>query len=214
VLEAIAATCRCLACDVRLRIIHSLCHEEELAATTLAQRVGVSVELGAHHLRRLMSCSLIQPRRSGRHVYYTLLPTAAPPDRFAPVGLLRRAFRDLRWTTEGWDAKELVHLAPPRAPLPGDDLLRAMDVVFDAATAFAQVRRLQLVRFLTQQPKPTLESLTQPLSMSPQACWRHLDKLFRRGYVRREGRGAWALSPRGRTRFHHALLAEVERSWG
>ncbi len=213
-LETIAATCRCLACDARLAIIHALCHQTELRASAIAREVGISAELAAHHLRRLTACAVIRPRRSGRYIYYRLTPTPAPPSRFAPVGLLRRAFRDTAWPAKGWDKDEVVHITFPQAAALAPHVVRAMDIVFDATTAFGQVRRLQLMRFLACEGQAGVEKLTQQLSMSPQACWRHLDKLVRRGYIRAARRGVWALCERGETPFHEALLAEAKASWG
>jgi biotin operon repressor len=55
--------------------------------------------------------------------------------------------------------------------------------IFDAATAFTNVRRLQILRRLNKDDVVTSEVLSQELSMSESAVSRHTAKLIRRGYV-------------------------------
>jgi len=213
VLETICTTCRALASDVRLAILYQLSRQQELAASKIADRVSISRGLTAHHLRRLTACALIQPRRSSRYIYYRLRTDPPAPGRFSPAPLVHRAFLHVGWATKGWREEKMIHVTSPQALLLPEDVVRMMDVVFDAATAFANVRRLQLLRFLHGHGAGSVGTLRAQLSMSPQACWRHLDKLRRRGYVRSHGRGAWSLSRKASTRFHSALFAEVTRTW-
>jgi hypothetical protein len=111
----------------------------------------------------------------------------------------------------GWDEQTLIHVAATTVEQVGSVRARLLDVIFDAATAFSNVRRLQLLRFPAERG-PSLEaSIVGELKMSPAACRRHTDKLLRRGLVRRQGGTGWALSDGARTPFHGGLTLEVLR---
>ena len=57
--------------ETRIRIFWILCHSEE-CGVGLAERLGISSPAIAHHLRILRECGLIDSRREGKEVYYTL----------------------------------------------------------------------------------------------------------------------------------------------
>ena len=91
------------------------------------------------------------------------------------------------------------------------------NVVFEAATAFANVRRLQILRWLVDGGEAQVDALTEKLRMSESAATRHMAKLSRRGYVRasRVGRElVYRLAPRSKTPIHTTLFRIVRSEWG
>jgi len=134
---------------------------------------------------------------------------ATPAGHLVVAPLLRRALCKHKWATRGWDAETIVHLAAETVGSCGVTVARVLDVVFDAATAFGNVRRLQIVQLLRQRGTCAPHTIVGEAAMSPIACLRHLDKLQRRGYVRHMGAAAWSLCEKARTPFHAALLAEI-----
>ena len=199
-LETVATCCRGLACEARLVLLYHLAAVRELRASELAERACVPRDHASQHFRRLVAADLLHPRRSGRSI--------------APGVLVRKAFLEPQWATQGWERVKTVHLSPRAARVLPEPALRVADVVFDAATAFAHVRRLQILRFLDQCGARHAIALGESLHMSPQACWRHLDKLRRRGYVSGHLRGLCTLSMKHSSPFHSALLCHAREDWG
>ena len=58
----------------RLRILWLLCHSEECVCN-IAAAVGMSDPAVSHHLRILKKSGIIESRRDGKEVYYTLADT-------------------------------------------------------------------------------------------------------------------------------------------
>ena len=211
-LERIAAVCRVLACGTRLLILREVASERELPAVEIARRVGLVPGLASSHLGRLASAGILVRRRSGRRVYYAFPTREASGEGFSLAGVVSRALREPAWATRGWSEQGLLHLPPAATGVPSDQVARAMDVVFDAATAFTSVRRLQILRLLTQRTACREGEMVGDLRMSPHACRRHMAKLRRRGYVCQQEPGVWGVSGKHRTPFHRALIVEVERA--
>jgi len=212
--ETIAATCRAVASDARLLILRVLSQEGELASKEIGERVGLKPDRASRHLGRLMTAALLRPRRAGAYVYYHL--SQGPAQQLGPAvaRLVRRACREPRWALRGWRERGVLHLASETADRLPPDAARALDVVFDAATAFGNVRRVLLLRLLLRRGPCDEEAIRGELRMSAWAYARQLDKLCRRGYVGRSSQGLWRLSQTRRTRFHSALLREVTRRLG
>ncbi len=208
-LETIAGVCRALACDVKLRVLYHVSLRKELTVKELAAALHIEKTWISHHLARLASVGLLDRRRSGAHVYYRLGSEATGQPGFVPTELLRRAFVGPGWATRGWPEERAVHLLPATVAAMGKLPARVADVAFDAATAFGNVRRLQIVRRLVEKGACEESRFVTDLSMSPQACSRHIDKLKRRGYVRAIKPGKWGLCNEARTPFHRALLSAV-----
>lgn len=61
-----------LADETRLRILLYLCREQELHVTALCEKLGQSQPAVSHHLALLRVANLIEPRRDGKHNYYSL----------------------------------------------------------------------------------------------------------------------------------------------
>jgi len=208
-LEAVCLVCRAVAGEARLRVLHALAGEEELPGKGVARRAGITPPGASKHMARLVAAQLARARRSGAYVYYGLATERGHGFGPAVGGLVARACRDPRWATAQWREKGVIHLSSDTVARVGTRPARALDVVFDAATAFGNVRRLQIVRLLSLRPPCELGRVRQELRMSLRACERHLDKLARRRYVRRVASGEWALADRWRPPFHAALLGAV-----
>jgi len=208
-LERIAVICRGIASENRLLILYHLHLQRELPASEIARRAGISRDLASNHLKLLTNLALLHPRRSGAYIYYRLSSARSRAGTFAPLGLIRRAFRDLDWAMNGWNEAGTLHLSPRIAETSPQDVTRTFDVVFDAATAFSNVRRLQILRYLTRTAEASSKELQRALNMSANAVSRHLDKLLRRGYVSSGGENRWSLSREPKTRFHAKLLELV-----
>jgi len=208
-LEAIVTTCRSLACDAKLVILHRLSAHAELPSSEISERAMLTQDDTSHHLAQLAAQHLLARRRSGARVFYRLNAEGPGAGPEGIVRLVRRACQDVKWATTGWGEKALVHLSAPAVAKLPVGVARALDAVFDAATAFTHARRLMILRFLAENGPARAALVVTALRMSPQARERHLDKLERRGYVCQPGRGTWALCTRQKTPFHRALLAQI-----
>jgi DNA-binding transcriptional ArsR family regulator len=208
-METVVAACRAVASGPRLRLLHALSVTRELTVGELAERSVLEAGLASIHLRTLAAAGLVVRRRSGARVHYRLAPPQPREVAFVPTRLLHRAFGEPGWAMKGWRHDRLVHVQA--AALPGlvEDVAGVFDVVFDAATAFTHMRRLLIVRLLVRAGLSNEEGIRADLSMSRAACYRHLSKLERRGYVRQRGDGSWALTSSHSSRFHGALLSLV-----
>ena len=56
----------------RLRIVLRVCYEGEQNVTDLCQYVQLPQPLVSHHLARLREAGVLQTRREGKHIYYSL----------------------------------------------------------------------------------------------------------------------------------------------
>lgn len=208
-LETTAAVCRAIASEPKLLLLHQLALHGELDAVELASRTDLAAGGVSRHIQRLSGLGLVERRRSGAHVFCRLACSEQHDFGASAAALLLRVWRDPRWATSGWDEEGILHLQPNMLGHVNQQVARALDVVFDAATAFGNVRRLQLLRLVVRAGSCTDERIVAELKMSPVACWRHTDKLVRRGVLRRQGAAGWALSEGQRTPVHAALLSLV-----
>jgi len=213
-LETIAGVCRAVASDAKLLVLYYLVCHEELAGSELASRTRLTADGVSHHAQRLVGVGLVERRRSGARVFYRLAPCERPTFAARVVRLVRHACRDARWATARWDEEEIVHLQSMTVDQLGRAVATALDVVFDAATAFCSVRRLQLLRLLVAEGPCSEERISGALKMSLQACERHTDKLSRRGVISRQAPEGWVLSHTHRAPFHEALTSVVLEGLG
>ena len=213
-LESIAARSRALACEPKLVILHHLTSEGELGAGEMALRVGIHPGLASKHLAGLDEVGLVQRRRSGARVYYRVVGRDDAPGSTSTAQLVWRAFSGPEWATTGWRVQDFAHLSEVTIGKLPPQVARAADVVFDAATAFGNVRRLQVLRLLNDRGRCDAATMIAELHMSPPAQARHMDKLLRRGYVTKVGRGVWDLVRKYSSRFHAALGRDVLRQLG
>jgi len=56
----------------RLRILAYLAQNQELHVSDLCERLGQSQPAVSHHLALLRVSGLIEPRREGKHIYYSV----------------------------------------------------------------------------------------------------------------------------------------------
>ncbi len=201
---------RTVACHARLRILSRL-YAKETTPTALARHLGLSLDLVCSHLARLSSAGLIRRRRSGLRCYCIA---------GSPYGESALSSQIVRWVHDALQG------ASPGAPAPGRSARRrskAADIspdpydrVFDASTAFTNVRRLQIMHRLATGGAADVFTLTRELKMSGQAVGRHLSKLIRRGFVCSsllKERMVYQPSPRARTPLHGRLLGIVSAHW-
>ena len=194
--EIIVRVLRAVACQTRLRILSFLVRTDESAPTDVARGLGLPLSLVCAHLRRLSAAALVQRRRSGAWCYCRAQsPYRGEAFSARITSWLRRAL-----TGQAVDCVEAeLH-----------------KTIFEAATAFANVRRLQILRRLAGGDIVEGRTLTKELRMSGPAVTRHMGKLVRRGYVTlsRAGRClAYRLAAKGKTRIHSELLRIVRASW-
>jgi len=209
--ELIVRVLRTVACFARLRILSRL-SAKETTPTALARDLKLPLDLVCSHLARLASVGLVRRRRSGLRCFCIA---------GSPYGESALSTQVSRWV------HDVLRGASPVAPAPRRSARRrseaadtspgAYDLIFDAATAFTHVRRLQIMRRLATGRAADISALNRELKMSPQAVARHLDKLIRRGFVLsslQEGRMVYRPAPRARTPIHGRLLAIVSAHWG
>ena len=75
--------------ETRLRILLYLAREGELHVSAMCERLGQSQPAVSHHLALLRNAEIIEPRRDGKHNFYSIRQ-----QRF--VGLLEDFFRTVR----------------------------------------------------------------------------------------------------------------------
>lgn len=210
--EIIVRINRTLACFARLRILSFLAAEEETAPTVLAAKLRMPLGLVCVHLRRLTSAGLIQRRRSGAWCYCVAKSPYGERTLSGQVGSW--LFNILRLPSRTIDNCTVGQL---RSFSGSDDEAKLHRIIFDAATAFTNVRRLQILRRLNQGEAVTVETLTRELHMSASAVCRHMAKLARRGYAVAEP-AMWPcryrLAQGSKTPVHAELLRLVRANWG
>jgi len=211
-LELIVRIARAIACQSRLRILSCLVRKEEMKPGELADELGMPKSLVSDHLRILTSVGLVQSRRSGVWCYYR---AESPYDDDSLSGGLARWLREClvgrARTAENCRVRELCN------SLPAGPEESVRELIFEAATAFTNVRRVQLLRFLAVTGPAEAHTLAAELGMSDASVSRHLSKLARRGYVasRRDGRElTHSLADGFRSPIHEGLFQIVSAAWG
>ena len=152
-------TCRVLASEPRLRLMRVLCaNQPGLTVSALAIQTQLGEAATSEQARALNARGLIHSSRKGRYVMYA--PEANPNVADAPELLtaLERAF------AAGVGDRELIH----------------------HCTAYTHERRIILVKALHLRAATILE-LAARTGIPKPSVKRHLEKLERRGVVRREG---------------------------
>lgn len=70
--QAMAAMCKGLADETRMKVVCCLCEEEELCVCDIANIIGSSTATASHHLRALKQLGLAKHRKEGKLVFYSL----------------------------------------------------------------------------------------------------------------------------------------------
>jgi len=205
--EIIVRVARTIASRPRLRILSRLARVKEVNPKALAGKLKTPLNAVSLNLRALAVAGLVLRRKSGAWCYYR---AESPYAQDTLSGQLTAWLRALL-SAPAQPAKSLglqeVRDGRARADT------RLHDTIFDAATAFTDLRRLQILRYLADNGAATTDKLRRELSMSSQAVSRHTRKLRRRGYVQagKAGGGAMAyeLSSEFKTPIHAEMLRIV-----
>jgi DNA-binding transcriptional ArsR family regulator len=209
--EIIVRVLRTVACSARLRILSSLARVAETCPSHLARELGMGIDLVSTHLARLSSAGLITRRRSGARCHCTA-ESPYPPDAFSGkiASWLTEAFRRPKRTMKDCGVNGIKGAGPAQL----DTELH--NIFIDAATAFTNVRRLQILRRLATREVFAVETLSQELGMSESAVSRHTSKLIRRAYVdagRAGRRLEFRLASKSKTPLHGKLLEILRSEW-
>ena len=208
--EIIVRATRAMASYPRLRML-SLLTEGEQTPTRLAKALRLPLCAVSQHLRVLVAANLITRRKSGGWCHYR---AESPYDATTFSGKLAVWLYGL---LKPQPACEGNH--PGLAQVRDDSAAQAAAlhrIIFEAATAFTDLRRLQLLRYLGRHQSADAQDLEESLSMSPQALSRHMCKLARRGYVQTQPMGrAVMYRPKrdAKTPIHRRLFEIVRATW-
>lgn len=178
-MEFIVQLFRALANRVRIRILRLLAALGEANVSAIAEATGCEISLVSAHLRVLAAAGLVWRRRSASVVWYRVAEHAHNPVTAAALTTLMELFAAITIR----DPKAVSRLEQADRPTRSDAAL------FACFTSFTHPRRLQIIRYLAQEGAVGAGEVASRLSMSARAAARHLDKLDRRGYVRRKSRG-------------------------
>ncbi|MFC1806420.1 winged helix-turn-helix domain-containing protein, partial [Planctomycetota bacterium] len=107
-LGTVAATCRALACDAKLVILHHLSHKHELQSSEIAQHASLGQDIASHHLVQLATLGLLLRRCSGPRVLYRLDANPTGPGPAVVAALVRRACLHVTWATAAWRRSRLL----------------------------------------------------------------------------------------------------------
>jgi DNA-binding MarR family transcriptional regulator len=181
-----------------------------MTPTRLAEELRLPLNMLSLHLRSLATAGLIMRRKSGAWCHYR---AESPYKETTPSGRLAAWLKSLLGAAQ--DNAENSALHEVRDSFCDLQLGLHRDL-FEAATAFTDLRRLQILRRLAQQGPGTVKQLKSALSMSPQALSRHMIKLIRRGYVQARRAGAelvYDLNSSAKTPIHGRMFEIVQASW-
>jgi DNA-binding transcriptional ArsR family regulator len=169
------------------------------------------MDLVCAHLARLSSTGLIKRRRSGAWCYCI---AESPYGREAFSGKITSWLAEaLRRPTRTMNDCRVGRL---KNPGPADVETQLHHILFDAATAFTNVRRIQILRRLAMGEAVAAQAMSKDLGMSQSAVSRHTAKLLRRGYVDgcRAGRYLeFRLATKFKTPLHARLFGIVRSEW-
>ena len=200
--EIVIRLARAIASLPRLRILSCLAQRDEVTPTVLHRELHFPMNVLSNHLRLLTAVGLIRGRRSGARCHYALQSPYG--EQTLSGGMSRWLNRLLRTSVSGEAG-------------PGRTQQELHSTVFEAATAFTDLRRLQILRHLDSHVETTAEECVSQLRMSPPAVSRHMAKLVRRGFVvaRHKGRGMWAFqaASKPKSAIHGRVHAIVRRVW-
>ena len=211
--EIILRVARALASRPRLRILTFLARQGETTPTTLADELGMPLNTVSRHLRALTTAGLITGRKSGPRCHYAATSPYGPKTL---SGAITRWLHRLLATDAAEDNRGLPEVRDyPVSGSDPDSQLHA--AVFEAATAFTDLRRIQILRLLTTRGEATVSDLVTELSMSEDAVSRHTTKLRRRGYLEARRAGgrtlAFRLAWEAKSPIHQRLFEIVRDTW-
>ena len=209
--EIVVRVARAIACAARLDILSHLADVGETIPSDMARELSLAENVISTHLRVLTTTGLITRRRSGAKCYCQFDSPYEPQTLSGQIvswlkpvlGHPRRALKNCR-------------LREVRNSSDSEARARLHEVVFDAFTAFTNVRRIQILRRLFRGDAVTVEAMTRELGMSDAAVSRHTSKLVRRGFVARERLGSNAvfrLAAKHGSPIHSKAFDIVKSQW-
>ncbi|MBM3888277.1 MAG: helix-turn-helix transcriptional regulator [Verrucomicrobia bacterium] len=211
-IEIIVRLARAVASRPRLRLLSYLAQHGETAATPWAAALHLPLNTLSRHVSLLSSVGLIQGRRSGARCLYAFV---------SPYGEQTLSGSMSRWLCELLAKEDCVenHRGLPEvrdgSRKPQLNPLHA--AIFEAATAFTDVRRLEILRYLESHANVTVEEVMNDLGMSAHAVGRHMAKLQRRGLVsvqRKDGRsGSFQMASTYKTPIHARMHGIIQATW-
>ena len=205
-MDLIVTACRALANRTRLRLLHAIYTRPLLAVRELAANIAQAPAATSQQLKLLCNFHFIEAVPQGRQVFYRPAGPEATAHRF---------LRDLRALLgEVMSAKELNRIpleVCDKANASNEAILEALVKLF---TTYTHLRRLLLLRQLATGTDTTVTALTERIGMSPDAVYRHLDKLRRRGVVTYQGTlpESWRVSAHRGPTCRERLLTLVLRA--
>lgn len=210
--EIIVRVARVLASYPRLRILEQLARHGETQPTSLAERLHLPLNTISAHLRALTNAGLIQGRKSGSNCHYSL---------DSPYGDNTLSGRTSRWLAKALSGanNRKNHRGVPEVRNGSSAGVRPClhETIFEIATAFTDLRRLQILRYLQTHGPATPNELADELSMSVHAVSRHTTKLRRRGLITsqsRDGRSLmYTLCVDLKTPIHEQMWEIVQATW-
>jgi DNA-binding transcriptional ArsR family regulator len=208
--EIIVRLARTLACEERLRVLTKLATEEEQSPSELARNLDITLSVLSEHLAKLSSSGLIQRRHSGVWSYCV---AASPYAKSTLSGMTQRWLKELLASPSA--ALKTCGLGEVRNSSDAAATEQLHRIIFHAATAFTDLRRLQILRHLKSEGHATMESLSRDLKMSLWAVRRHTDKLERRGYISAQkvaGESTYRLTTSFKSPVHQQLWTIVSKS--
>ncbi|MBM4086502.1 MAG: ArsR family transcriptional regulator [Planctomycetes bacterium] len=190
---------RTVASHPRLCILSYLRYHGETIPTVLAKKLGMPLPTLSAHVKLLSVAGLALSRKSGAKCYCSAA---------SPYGSQTLSGQISEWLCTVLAKVRKGDKAQERS---------VHAVIFEAATAFTDLRRLQILRRLLTKGEATVDDLRNELSMSADAVSRHTSKLRRRGYitVRKAADGSlvFALAPTRKSAIHKRLFEIVRRAW-
>lgn len=209
--EIIVCIARAVASKPRLRILSALARAGEITPTALAEELHLLKSAISSHLKVLSAAGMIRRRRSGAWCYcQAKSPYTQKTISGKIASWLFKALADPEQALATSGVHELRKCSSPKA----EEMLHK--TIFEALTAFTNVRRLQLLRLLRSEGAVSNLEICKTLSMSFPAASRHLEKLIRRGYLTREisnQHRTYRLAKKFKTSIHASFFGIVRREW-
>ena len=177
-MRIIVRLARTLACSERLRILSYLVMEGESPPSEVSRRLRIAPNALSMHLAKLTAVGLIKRRRSGAWSYCVAESPYGPATLSGmTLNWLKEVLAQPKQTVNNCGLHELRNCSSSECSK------QLHGLVFEVATAFTDLRRLQILRHLAQERECRVDVLGEQLQMSVWAVGRHTDKLVRRGYL-------------------------------
>ncbi|MBM4046114.1 MAG: transcriptional regulator [Planctomycetes bacterium] len=209
--DVVVRITRTIANPERLQILSYLIAEGEKSPTDISHDLHIAPNALSGHLAKLATAGLIKRRRSGGWSYCVAeSPYAESTLSGMMLAWLRAVLRKPAETLHHCGLHEVRNGSAKEAQTALHKL------IFEAATAFTDLRRLQILRYLARRGQVSAEQLKNDLSMSLWAVSRHTAKLIRRGYLTSAAAGEpilYRLAAKFKTPIHAKLFEIVRSTW-